>query len=291
MGLDSLLQESFSLPTGKMRSAHLLTFLPLLVTCQVWDPAAQNWQTNNNEVWEPSLSQNWQKTDGFDRTIDLSSLGLDFNDVFDQLLSPKGIIEQFVLSIGLQVMNVGGYVITGLVYAFLVGVTPAGPLLDTLKFFEIILTPQAILITSVRAVLSLVWELAARVITTTLLFGVFESVSQTLASTTLEGLWNFLTSTTLKQIMIMRFVFFTIFAIVGMSILNALGPMPFDITTLIPIGRQGLADGFTDEFGQHSKSIGEGLFGENGGLEQILQSMIHQAKDFLVMPDLDLASA
>ena len=40
-----------------------------------------------------------------------------------------------------------------------------------------------------------------------------------------------------------------------------------------------------------SKSIGEGLFGENGGLEQILQSMIHQAKDFLVMPDLDLASA
>ena len=33
------------------------------------------------QVWEPSLSQNWQKTDGFDRTIDLSSLGLDFNDV------------------------------------------------------------------------------------------------------------------------------------------------------------------------------------------------------------------
>ena len=28
--------------------------------------------------------------------------------VFDQLLSPKGIIEQFVLSIGLQIMNVGG---------------------------------------------------------------------------------------------------------------------------------------------------------------------------------------
>ena len=35
---------------------------------------------------------------------------------------------------------------------------------------------QAILITSVRAVLALVWELASRVITTTLLFGVFESV-------------------------------------------------------------------------------------------------------------------
>ena len=86
--------------------------------------------------------------------------------------------------------------------------------------------PQAILITSVRAILSLVWELASRVITTTLLFGVFESVrispeyltrdikdlyirimmqiSQIVATTTLDGLWNFLTSTTLKQIMIMR---------------------------------------------------------------------------------------
>merc|ERR1712203_708252 len=216
---------------------------PIFVSCQVWDPAAQHWQSNN-KVLGTSV-QNWQKSDTFDRTIDLSSLGLDFNDVFDQLLSPKGIIEQSVLSIGLQIMNVGGYVITGLAYALLVGVTPAGPVLDALKFFEIILTPQAILIPSVRAVLSLVWELAARVITTTLLFGVFESVSQVLASTTLEGLWNFLTSTTLKQIMIMRFVFFTIFAIVGMSILNALGPMPFDITTIV--GRQGLAHGFEGE--------------------------------------------
>ena len=88
-------------------------------------------------------------------------------------------------------------------------------------------------------------------------------VSQIVTTTTLDGLWNFLTSTTLKQIMIMRwnflhififlffilifhfilifsqhipisrFVFFTVFAIVGMSILNSLGPAPFDITTLV----------------------------------------------------------
>ena len=32
------------------------------------------------QVWEPTV-QNWQKSDAFDRTIDLSSLGLDFNDV------------------------------------------------------------------------------------------------------------------------------------------------------------------------------------------------------------------
>ena len=45
-------------------------------------------------------------------------------------------------------MTIFRYVITGLVYAFLVGVTPAGPLLDTLKFFEIILTPQVTIISS-----------------------------------------------------------------------------------------------------------------------------------------------
>jgi len=262
-----------------MSGIYILPFLPLLATSQVWDPAAQDWQTSSNEVWQPSV-QNWQKSDAFDRTIDLSSLGLDFNDVFDQLLSPKGIIEQFVLSIGLQIMNVGGYVITGIAYAFLVGVVPAGPLLDALKFFEIILTPQAILITSVRALLSLVWELLSRVITTTLLFGVFESVSQIVATTTLDGLWNFLTSTTLKQIMIMRFVFFTIFAVVGMTILNALGPAPFDITTIV--GRQGLAEGFSDEFVQNS-------IGENGEFEQLLRGLLHQAKDYL-LPDLDIAN-
>jgi len=266
-----------------MQASHVLPFLPLLVTCQVWDPTSQNWQTNSNEVWEPSV-QNWQKSDAFDRTIDLSSLGLDFDDVFDQLLSPKGIIEQFVLSIGLQVMNVGGYLIAGLAYAFLVPVTPAGPLLDALKFFEIILTPQAILITSVRAVLALVWELLSRVITTTLLFGVFESISQIVATTTLDGLWNFLTSTTLKQIMIMRFVFFTIFAIVGMSILNALGPAPFDITTIV--GRQGLALGFEGD-DNVQESIGGAISEEK--FEQLLGGILHQAKDYL-MPHLDLAN-
>lgn len=35
----------------------------------------------NFQVWEPSTAQNWQQSNAFDRTIDLSSLGLDFNDV------------------------------------------------------------------------------------------------------------------------------------------------------------------------------------------------------------------
>ena len=48
----------------------------------------------------------------------------------------------------MTMMIVSRYVITGIAYAFLVGVVPAGPLLDALKFFEIILTPQVIIILS-----------------------------------------------------------------------------------------------------------------------------------------------
>ena len=36
-----------------------------------------------------------------DRTIDLSSLGIDLGDIFDRLLSPAGIVQQFVLTLTL----------------------------------------------------------------------------------------------------------------------------------------------------------------------------------------------
>ena len=133
----------------------LLFVLPLAATQTSWDP--QSWD-QTSQSWDPASqssaksldtpSQSWDQasqswfTPSADRTIDLASLGLDFDDVFNQLLSPNGIVEQFVLSIGLQIMNVGGYVITGLGYAFLVERTAPGAFLDFLKFFEIILTPQ-----------------------------------------------------------------------------------------------------------------------------------------------------
>ena len=127
------------------------------------------------QVLGPSV-QNWQKSDTFDRTIDLSSLGLDFNDVkvFKHLITgifyaqlvrclincsrQKELLSSLCSVLAFKSWTLEGkiwpprihhnhishprYVITGLAYALLVGVTPAGPLLDALKFFEIILTPQ-----------------------------------------------------------------------------------------------------------------------------------------------------
>lgn len=48
-----------------------------------------------------------------DRTIALEEYGVDLGLTFDQLLSPKGIVDQFALSILLQVLFVFGYMVLG----------------------------------------------------------------------------------------------------------------------------------------------------------------------------------
>ena len=90
--------------------------------------------------WVPSvLSQGWVSSE---RTIDLSSLGIDLGAVFDRLLSPVGIVNQFALSIIIQLMFIVGYIVTGVGYGLLLARTPAGPLLDALKYFDVHLGPQ-----------------------------------------------------------------------------------------------------------------------------------------------------
>ena len=47
------------------------------------------------------------------RTIDLSVLGIDLDAIFDSLLSPSGIVNQFAISLSLQLFQSVGYVIAG----------------------------------------------------------------------------------------------------------------------------------------------------------------------------------
>ena len=47
------------------------------------------------------------------RTLDLSFLGIDLSQIFDRLLSPTGIVNQFAISISLQLFQSVGYVLTG----------------------------------------------------------------------------------------------------------------------------------------------------------------------------------
>ena len=48
-----------------------------------------------------------------DRNLDLSFIGIDVGETFDRLLSPEGIVNQFALSIYLQIVYVTGYVLIG----------------------------------------------------------------------------------------------------------------------------------------------------------------------------------
>ena len=60
--------------------------------------------------WVTALSHAWSSPE---RTIDLSSLGIDLGTVFDRLLSLAGIVNQFALSLTIQLMFIVGYVFSG----------------------------------------------------------------------------------------------------------------------------------------------------------------------------------
>ena len=47
------------------------------------------------------------------KTIDLSVLGIDAQAIFDRLLSPAGIVNQFAVSVSLQLFQSIGYVLAG----------------------------------------------------------------------------------------------------------------------------------------------------------------------------------
>ena len=101
-----------------------------------------------------------------------------------------------------------------------------------------------------RSLISVVWELGARIFTTFMLFGVFESVSQKnkiqntnkifgvykitfisfkvseiLGTVTPLSVWSFLTSETLKEVMIVRFILGTLFVIFFYPFIVAFGPI------------------------------------------------------------------
>ena len=103
--------------------------------------------------------------DNADRTLELSDLGVNLTTTFNQLLSPEGIVNQFSLSIVIQIMFIVGYVISGnigqyesltghfrnqgflilgLALAALKARYTEGPILEMLQYFDIHLSPQVI---------------------------------------------------------------------------------------------------------------------------------------------------
>ena len=54
-----------------------------------------------------------ENNDLISKTLDLSFIGIDLNQIFDRLLSPRGIVNQFATSVSLQVFQSVGYLISG----------------------------------------------------------------------------------------------------------------------------------------------------------------------------------
>lgn len=154
-----------------------------------------------------------------------NTLGVDIIEVLDELLSLEGVVSQFALSLVIQVIFVVGYTISGIIY-FLSVENTSGATQEAIKELDFLFNTGSIVRTLVRSLIGVVWELGARIFTTFILFGVFETVNQVIATTSISGLWELMTSTDLKRIMIGRFLAATAFAIIGFVLLNELGMAP-----------------------------------------------------------------
>jgi len=127
-----------------------------------------------------------------------STLGVDLIDILDGLLSPEGVVSQFVLSLVIQVIFVVGYAVSGVIY-FLAKESTTGATQEAVKELDFLFNPSSIVGTLVRSLIGVVWELGARIFTTFILFGVFETVKEVIATTSVSGLWEFLTSDDIKK--------------------------------------------------------------------------------------------
>ena len=79
-----------------------------------------------------------------ERTFDLSDLGVNLTSIFDGLLSPVGIINQYVLTIVIQIMYmyIVGYVVSGLILVALKARFTEGPIVGLLEYFDSHLSAQ-----------------------------------------------------------------------------------------------------------------------------------------------------
>jgi len=157
---------------------------------------------------------------------DPAALGIDLQAAFDRLLSPAGIVNQYALSIVIQIIFITGYTAAGLVYAYVASTTTEpGPALDAVNYLKAHLGTQAVFVTVARGILRLLYELFARTVTTAIMFGVFESVRQILASTTVQSVWSFVSGSTIAEITIVRFILGTFLQTIGFALVTALGPL------------------------------------------------------------------
>ena len=119
-------------------------------------------ETSRASSSSSSSSSFYPASSPLDRTIDLSTLGIDLGSIFNSLLSPAGIVQQFVLTITLGkypiegggpflkthivfppvVFRTVGWVLASIGYNSIIGSLPAGPITDLVRTLDLVLTPQ-----------------------------------------------------------------------------------------------------------------------------------------------------
>jgi len=180
-----------------------------------------------------------------DRTLsgfDLQQYGIDTSVTFDRLLSPAGLVNQFTVTAYQVLLRTVGFFGLGVIWSQLnSSVTASQPLYPLVRYFEKHLNPQSVFTTLMRGFLMVIWELIMRVVTSFLIFGIGDTVSQVLA-VSLDSVVAFVTDPIFGEIQIWRFILSTIFVGSGFMLFPLLGLSSSGTSRMLDLGLQTIFD-------------------------------------------------
>lgn len=122
------------------------------------------------------------------RTIDFSTIN--FDSIIERVISPTGLVTQFALTLELEVIQNIGWLLSGVIWTFLVGAT-TGEVQSFLSGLSFILGPQALATTIFRSAWSRGLEIISRIVAAMVIYG-FEPTVRGMLTVTLQNIGDFI---------------------------------------------------------------------------------------------------
>ncbi|XP_023327229.1 uncharacterized protein LOC111700524 [Eurytemora carolleeae] len=126
-----------------------------------------------NNIQQKATEVDW--VDMTTRTLALE--GVDFDFIFNRLVSPRGLITQYALSLELEIFQNIGWILSGMIWNFALTVTE-GQLQADIASLSFIYSPQALALTMIRSLWNRLLEIVARITAAIIVFSAPETFSQ-----------------------------------------------------------------------------------------------------------------